>query len=44
MGYVIAAYAIVLGSLLFYAGRLYLRRRELARRRGGAGGAGESQQ
>ena len=34
MSYVIAAYAIVIGSLVLYGRRLYAQRRELIRRRG----------
>lgn len=38
MGYVIAAYAVVLGSLLLYGLRLQAQRRALGRQRNESGG------
>jgi hypothetical protein len=38
LGYVIAAYLVVLGSLLFYGLRLQAQRRALAREERGPGG------
>ncbi len=43
MGYLIAAYAIVLGSLLGYGLRLQAQRRALVRRSGDAAEAGSPQ-